>query len=826
MLAHGWTRAVVLGLLCLLLGTWPSPGADETALSDKHKQFLEDVQWLISRAERKAFLHLAHEYQRDGFIRRFWEARDPYPETTVNEFERQWTHRLEEGKQRYKTRYDDRMRMYVLHGDPSDILSTQCQLYLWPLEVWRYDRADNLPRAMTMLFYQRSGGGSFKLWNKQDGYYALRAIPTEEMGQRLREDLGAFQRELRRRCSLDADWVIAALNRALVQQDFGMDRLAETRPKVVDTEWLATLRSYSTDLPAGTQSLTGELVLGFPHAERQKTLVQGLLKAGGATVGGDPKEPTQDLVLNGEVLRDGELFESFRYRYSLPPAGPGEWTSMAFERLLRPASYRLIVRLEDMRSGKMWRTERDMVVPEVEADRTLAAPDARPVASAADLGGAPRIELTSTARDLAIGAIRFEAKVTGGAIDRVVFLLDGQRMLERTRPPFSVEINVGPVPRQRRIRALALGKDGAELASAELDLNVPRQRFTVRLEEPRRNGDEWIVTAIVAIPDGDLLDRVEFQRNGLPLATLFQPPFTTRLKLPPPGRGDTLAAVGFLADGNRAEDARFVGSADYQERIDVHWIEVPVVVEDAAGRPVTGLAESAFRLFDDGQEHRLIRFEEAEDQPLHVLFALDTSASMTASLDAARGAALGFLDRILRPQDRAGVLTFADRASVAAELTNDLETVRRAFATLTAERGTAFYDAVVTAVSYLQGVAGHSALLLYSDGRDRSSRFTFAQSLEFAQRAGVTIYSIGADLPAFDVVARRQLCKLAQETGGRCFFARAENLAEAYATIERDLRHRYLLTYEPGPSANRGFHPLEVKVEEGRRARSLAGYYP
>jgi VWFA-related protein len=823
---HSWTRAVAVGSLCLLLGTPPSPAADEAQLSDKQKQFLEDVEWLITRAERKAFLHLAQEYQRDGFIRRFWEARDPYPETNVNEFQRQWMNRLEEGKRRFKTRFDDRMRMYVLHGDPADIHRTQCQLYLWPLEIWRYEQGDNLPRGMLMLFYQSAGGGNFRLWGKADGYYVLRAIPTEKTEERLTENLAAFEREVQRRCLGDSDIVLAALRRALVQEDLGMQRLAETRPKVVDTEWLATLRSYSTDLPAGTGALTGELALGFPHSERQKTLVQGLLKVGGATAGGDPKEPTLDLVLNGEVLRDGELFESFRYRYNLPAAAPGEWSSMAFERLLKPAGYRLIVRLEDLRSGKMWRSERDLAVPEVVADRTLTAANATPLPANAGLEVEPRIELTSTASGFATGAVRFEAKLTGGPIDRVVFLLDGQRMLERTRPPFSVEINVGPVPRQRRVRAVALGKAGEELTSAELDLNVPRQRFAVRLEEPRRSGEEWILTAAVTIPDGDLLDRVEFQRNGATVATLFQPPFVARLKFRGQGRGDTVAAVGYLSDGNRAEDARFLGGGGYQERIDVRWIEVPVVVEDAAGRPVTGLSQADLRLFDDGQEHQPLRFEEAEDQPLHVLFALDTSASMTRSLDAARGAALGFLDRILRPQDRAGVLTFADRATVTAELTNDTETVRRAFATLTAERGTAFYDAVVTAVSYLQGVAGHSAILLYTDGRDRSSRFTFAQSLEFAQRAGVTIYAIGADLPAFDVVARRQLCKLSEETGGRCFFVRSENLAEAYTTIERDLRRRYLLTYEPGPSSNRGFHAIEVRVSNGRRARSLAGYYP
>ena len=42
-----------------------------------------------------------------------------------------------------------------------------------------------------------------------------------------------------------------------------------------------------------------------------------------------------------------------------------------------------------------------------------------------------------------------------------------------------------------------------------------------------------------------------------------------------------------------------------------------------------------------------------------------------------------------------------------------------------------------------RGVKGQKALVLLTDGKDTASQFTFEQSLEYAQRAAVPIYTIG-----------------------------------------------------------------------------------
>src|SRR6185295_13790593 len=76
--------AAAVAVSVLFFGPGPSPAADTSALAPQYRQYLEDVLLLITKAEKKAFLALEKDYQRDAFIQGFWKARDPYPETPRN----------------------------------------------------------------------------------------------------------------------------------------------------------------------------------------------------------------------------------------------------------------------------------------------------------------------------------------------------------------------------------------------------------------------------------------------------------------------------------------------------------------------------------------------------------------------------------------------------------------------------------------------------------------------------------------------------------------------------------------------------------------------
>src|SRR5262245_28252928 len=87
--------ALLAVLALVLLPATPSHAKDKDAdlvkaLPAKYQAWLEEVDVLISKEEKAAFLELKEDYHRDAFIARFWKARDPYPDTGRNEFRDRW----------------------------------------------------------------------------------------------------------------------------------------------------------------------------------------------------------------------------------------------------------------------------------------------------------------------------------------------------------------------------------------------------------------------------------------------------------------------------------------------------------------------------------------------------------------------------------------------------------------------------------------------------------------------------------------------------------------------------------------------------------------
>ena len=106
-------------------------------------------------------------------------------------------------------------------------------------------------------------------------------------------------------------------------------------------------------------------------------------------------------------------------------------------------------------------------------------------------------------------------------------------------------------------------------------------------------------------------------------------------------------------------------------------------------------------------------------------------------------------------------------------------------------------------------------------------KFKLPDMLDFARRAGVTIYTIGLGID--DREAKKALEKLAEDTGGRSFFpTEARELSPIYQTIQEELRSQYLLVYQ-STNAKPGtkFRTVDVKMKEsGLEAHTIRGYYP
>jgi Ca-activated chloride channel family protein len=285
-------------------------------------------------------------------------------------------------------------------------------------------------------------------------------------------------------------------------------------------------------------------------------------------------------------------------------------------------------------------------------------------------------------------------------------------------------------------------------------------------------------------------------------------------------------AVAFLADGNSTENLVFVNAPENMAEVEVNFVELYASVFDKQKRPVPGLEQKDFSVTEDGVKQEVARFERVTNLPIHAAVTIDVSASMEKSLDKARTAAVQFLQGTIQPKDRAAVVTFNDHPNLTVKFTNDIPTLAGGLAGLKAERGTALYDSIIFTLYYFTGVKGQRAMLLLTDGKDEGSRFTFEDALEYARRAGVTIYAIGLG----DDAEHHKLQKISEETGGRAFFLKnVDELAGIYTTIETELRSQYLIAYQSTNTTSGGnvFRGVDLKVNKpGLEAKTIRGYYP
>jgi VWFA-related protein len=252
---------------------------------------------------------------------------------------------------------------------------------------------------------------------------------------------------------------------------------------------------------------------------------------------------------------------------------------------------------------------------------------------------------------------------------------------------------------------------------------------------------------------------------------------------------------------------------------------------DGRGRPVEGLDRSDFKVYEDGVEQEVRRFELVKDVPIYAGVLLDTSGSMGdqggGKMEAAVRGALNFFENVITPKDRAAVITFADQPALAVRFTNQQEVLAGGLAGLTPAGDTALHDSIVYALYYFGGLKGKRAIVVLSDGQDYGSKYTFAETLEYARRSGVAIYTIGIDLKDFET--RTKLQRLSEETGGRAYFVGVTgDLTRIFEEVEKELRSQYLLAYQ---SSNQGrdekFRAVEIKMERpGLEAKTVRGYYP
>jgi Ca-activated chloride channel family protein len=543
------------------------------------------------------------------------------------------------------------------------------------------------------------------------------------------------------------------------------------------------------------------------------------------------------LDVTGEVLKEDQLFENYRYRFDYPADTQSEKLAVVLDRFLRPADYKARIRVKDINSGAEAIIEKDLTVPELfDTPEQRKQKEAATTAVAAlkdDIdSNTTRLRIVPLPEDLLHGVQHIETMAVGADIAAVEFYLDGRKVMTKRQPPFTLDLDFGEVPQVRRIRAVALNAKNEPITGDEFNVNTGNDPFRVRIVSPRvtyKLRGRTRVEMSVAVPEGKKLDHLDLYLNQTRMATLYGPPYVQTIDVPATEGVGYLRAVAMLKDEAQppVEDLVMINTPQFMEEVNVHLVELPTTVT-RNGRPINDLAEASFKVLDEGKPAKVAKFEHVTNLPLSIGLAIDTSASMQNRISEAQKAGSTFFTNVMRAGDRAFLVSFDSQPQLIQRWSPKLSDVNAGLARLRAEESTALYDAVVYSLYNFLGIKGQKALVLITDGKDTSSKFSFDQALEYARRASVPIYAIGIGINATEIDTRFKLGRFCSETGGNIYYIQqASDLNKVYGEIQNELRSQYILGIYPPDGVKPGskWREVTVQVSEGK-AKTIRGYYP
>jgi len=276
-------------------------------------------------------------------------------------------------------------------------------------------------------------------------------------------------------------------------------------------------------------------------------------------------------------------------------------------------------------------------------------------------------------------------------------------------------------------------------------------------------------------------------------------------------------------------------------------VEVPEVTVDVGvllektHQFVPGLKPTNFRIYEDGQEQKVIGFKRVE-APITALMICEFAATSYQFVYDMRNAAFSFANQ-LRPQDYVALMTFDLRTQIVTDFTQDKRQILEAINSLRipgfSERDV--FDALYEGLDRVSRIDGQKYIILIASGRDTMSKITLDKILDKVKKTpDVTIFTISTggliraltegrggfngQLRDIDYLqADNQMQTFARMTGGMSFQPRfIGEMPEDFAAINQAIRSKYELIYHPTNSKQDGsFRRIKVELidEEGHPLR-------
>ncbi|MFZ0921688.1 MAG: VWA domain-containing protein, partial [Candidatus Acidiferrales bacterium] len=179
-------------------------------------------------------------------------------------------------------------------------------------------------------------------------------------------------------------------------------------------------------------------------------------------------------------------------------------------------------------------------------------------------------------------------------------------------------------------------------------------------------------------------------------------------------------------------------------RVQTDLVTVPASVLDATGKPVSDLPESAFKLYQDGVEQRIAKFETQTDRPLELALMVDSSLSTLKDTKFENEATARFIRLVVRPGDLLGVFEFSESVTELADFSANVPKLEAAAEKIAPGAGTSLYDAIFLGSRQLEKLPEdrRRVIVLVTDAGETTSKSNFETARRTAIESEALLYTI------------------------------------------------------------------------------------
>jgi len=169
-----YSRAALIAIALLSLLSTVQAQKRKEGLSAQHAKWLEEeVPYIITEEERKAFLRLSDDKSREQFIEDFWAIRNPVRSAGPNSYKEEHYRRVEYANEHFGRQSNtagwrtDMGRAWILFGKPVSQTRFIGLGQVYPAELWFYSNTIGdpaLPEFFYLLFFMPGDIGEYRFY--------------------------------------------------------------------------------------------------------------------------------------------------------------------------------------------------------------------------------------------------------------------------------------------------------------------------------------------------------------------------------------------------------------------------------------------------------------------------------------------------------------------------------------------------------------------------------------------------------------------------------------------------------------------------------------